>query len=214
MCPLLVDLFSYIGTIMEQQRESGVFYRSFYEAGKSLTEEQRGKYYTLIFNYMFEFERWTSEDPIVNAMFLLIAPQVEANIRKYFNWIEPKDKQEWSKDEAKDKQRWSKRQGNVDVDVNDDVDAPEKILKARSQCSELLISWGYAGFSIPLRRTADHQEARKKLNKKKIYYDEYIQWLRKYWEDITKRNQSQDYAKHRFSLLQFLKQGNGLVNFI
>jgi len=69
----------------QEKRESGVFYRSFYEAGKSLTEEQRGKYYTLIFDLMFEFQKRKSDDPIVNAMFLLIAPQIEANIRKYFN---------------------------------------------------------------------------------------------------------------------------------
>jgi len=113
-------VFSYFG-IMDNQRESGVFYRSFYEAGQCLNEEQRGKYYTLIFEYMFDFTRWESDDPIVNAMFMLIAPQVEANIRKYFNWKEPKTKQEESKTQAKDKQRWSKTQGNVDVDVDVDV---------------------------------------------------------------------------------------------
>lgn len=100
---------------MENERDSWVFYRSFYEAGKSLSEEQRGKYYTLIFDLMFEFEKNKSDDQIVNAMFLLISPQVEANIRKYFNWKLPKIKQEWSKTEAKPKQEWSKAQGNVYV---------------------------------------------------------------------------------------------------
>lgn len=114
---------------MDQQRESGVFYRSFYEAGKSLTEEQRGKYYTLMFDLMFEFEKRKSDDPIVNAMFLLIAPQIEANIRKYFNWKEPKIKQEWSKDEAKDKQEWSETEGNVDVYVYVDENADEDVSK-------------------------------------------------------------------------------------
>lgn len=110
------------------KRESWVFYRSFYDAGKCLTEEQRGKYYTLIFEYMFDFSRWESDDPIVNAMFLLIAPQVEANIKKYFNWKEPKTQQDTSKSEAKDKQDGSKAQGNVDVydDVYDDGDDKKK----------------------------------------------------------------------------------------
>ena len=110
----------------QEKRESGVFYRSFYEAGKSLTEEQRGKYYTLIFDLMFEFQKRKSDDPIVNAMLLLIAPQIEANIRKYFNWKEPKINQDESKQEANQKQDWSETEGNVDVYVDDDEDVDEE----------------------------------------------------------------------------------------
>jgi hypothetical protein len=120
------------------KRESWVFYRSFYEAGQCLNEEQRGKYYTLIFEYMFDFTRWTSDDPIVNAMFMLIAPQVEANIRKFFNWMIPKDKQSVSKTEADYKQDESKTQGNVDVYDNVDANEDENMDEEKNYNTEIL----------------------------------------------------------------------------
>ena len=69
---------------------------------------------------MFDFILWESDDPTVNAMFMLISPQIQENIRKYKNWKEPKLKQNESKTEAKQKQSKSKTQGNVYV--NDNVD--------------------------------------------------------------------------------------------
>lgn len=102
-------------------------YRSFVEAGKFLSDEQRWKYYTLIFDQMFDFVAGSSDDNMVNAMFMLISPQIEANIKKYENWNKPKGKKDWSKKEAKDKQIESKTEGNEDVyvyeDVNEDEDA-------------------------------------------------------------------------------------------
>ncbi len=106
---------------METKRESWIMYRSFVEAGKFLSDEQRGKYYTLIFDQMFDFVAGSSDDNMVNAMFMLISPQIEANIKKYKNWIEPKNKQTESKTEAKDKQTESKTEGNEDVYVYEDV---------------------------------------------------------------------------------------------
>lgn len=96
-------------------------YRSFVEAGKFLSDEQRWKYYTLIFDQMFDFVAGSSDDNMVNAMFMLISPQIEANIKKYENWNKPKGKKDWSKTEAKDKQNGSKTEGNEDVYVNEDV---------------------------------------------------------------------------------------------
>lgn len=103
---------------MEEKRDSWVMYRSFVEAGRFLTDEQRWKYYTLIFDHMFEFTIWQSDDPVVNAMFMIISPQIQANIRKYKNWKEPKVKQHESKTEAKQKQSKSKTEGNVNDNVN------------------------------------------------------------------------------------------------
>ena len=94
------------------------------------------------------------------------------------------------------------------------VKETEKILQARKKTSDILVTWWFDGFSIPLRRSDDLEQARKKLEKKKIWYDDYIQALKNYWTDITKRNQTQDYAKHRFKLLEFLTRKWWLVNFI
>lgn len=96
-------------------------YRSFVEAGKFLTDEQRWKYYTLIFDQMFDFVAGSSDDNMVNAMFMLISPQIEANIIKYNNWSKAKNKLNGSKIEAKDKQTESQTEGNEDVYVNEDV---------------------------------------------------------------------------------------------
>lgn len=106
---------------MESKRESWIVYRSFIEAGKFLTDEQRGKYYTLIFDHMFDFTVGCSDDNIVNAMFMLVSPQIEANIRKYENWNKAKGSKWESKTEAKQKQNGSKTEGNVNDNVNDNV---------------------------------------------------------------------------------------------
>jgi len=105
-------------------RDSWIYYRSFYEAWLALSDAQRGKFYTMIFEYMFNFTKWSSDDPIVDAMFCLVAPQVEANIRKYKNWKKAKKKQDGSKVEAKEKQSVSETQGNVNDNdnVNDNKD--------------------------------------------------------------------------------------------
>ncbi len=96
-------------------------YRSFVEAGKFLTDEQRWKYYTLIFDQMFDFVAGSSDDNMVNAMFMLISPQIEANIIKYNNWSKAKNKLNGSMIEAKDKQTESQTEGNEDVYVNVNV---------------------------------------------------------------------------------------------
>lgn len=124
---------------METKRESWIMYRSFVEAGKFLSDEQRGKYYTLIFDQMFDFVAGSSDDNMVNAMFMLISPQIEANIKKYKNWIEPKNKQTESKTEAKDKQTESKTEGNEDVYVYEDVyedlnEQENKIIEIYERC--------------------------------------------------------------------------------
>lgn len=38
--------------------------------------------------------------------------------------------------------------------------------------------------------------------------------VRVYCNDIFDRNPEQDYSRHRFSILEFLKQGNAMINFI
>ena len=112
-------------------RNSWVIYRSFYEAWSMLSDEQKWEYYEIIFKYMFDFEIVEAKDKMVGAMFKLIKPQIEANIKKYKNWC----KQKISKTEAKNKQNESKTEGNVNVDdnVNEDVDVNEDISNSVSK---------------------------------------------------------------------------------
>jgi len=102
---------------MKEERESLIFYRSFYEAIKELNFEQQWEIYNSIFQYWLDFIepklKWISK-----TIFTLIRPQLDANIRKYHNWNKPKDKQNESKTQAKNKQNESKTQGNVNVNEN------------------------------------------------------------------------------------------------
>tara|TARA_B100000795_G_scaffold265094_2_gene246454 strand:+ start:420 stop:1088 length:669 start_codon:yes stop_codon:yes gene_type:complete len=101
-----------------KMRDSFIFYRSFFEATKPLSTEQKGQLYDAI--CLFSLEQETIElDPICKAMFSLIQPQLEANHRRYENGT--KKKQTRSKAEAKPKQTISKKEANVNVNVNDNV---------------------------------------------------------------------------------------------
>ncbi len=66
------------------ERESFVFYRSFYDAIKDLPDEESLCLFQIICKYALY-----GEEPDVNgvgrAMFTLIRPQIDANNRKYIN---------------------------------------------------------------------------------------------------------------------------------
>lgn len=158
-------------------RDSWIYYRSFYEAWLALSEEQRGKYYTIIFRYMFDFVKEESDDPIVNAMFKLIAPQIEANIRKYENWKKPKKKQEWSEEEAKSKQEWSEIEGNVNGndDDNDNGNVNKKELFKE-----------YRSLYPNKKWKAKAQEWYVKYIEKKENHLDIMNWLRWYIQDHEK----------------------------
>jgi len=102
-------------------RDSFIFYRSFYDSIKELSESNRAKCYDAIFEYALNHNDVELKG-VPRAILTLIRPNLEANYRKYLNGT----KQKGSKTEAKGKQAVSKPQGNVDVNVdvnvNDNVD--------------------------------------------------------------------------------------------
>ena len=106
-------------------RDSMVFYRSFFEAIKDLNFEQQGIIFNAIFDYGLNFNEPNLEG-ICKTIWTLIKPQLDANIKKFHNGKQPKEKQNISKSEAKQKQNISKTQANVNVNVNDNVN--EKVL--------------------------------------------------------------------------------------
>lgn len=103
-----------------------IFYRSFYEAIKELPLDTQGELYNALFSYGLDFI-----DPelkgISKTVWILIKPQIDANIRKYYNGKIEKTKQSVSKTEAKDKQEISKTEANVNDNVNDNVNVINKI---------------------------------------------------------------------------------------
>lgn len=99
----------------EEKRETMVVYRSFYDAIRLLSVKDQAAVWNAVFNRGFYMEK-PKLSGMAFAVWLLIEPQIEANIRKYEN-----GKQKKSKAEANKKQNGSKAEGNVNVNVNGNV---------------------------------------------------------------------------------------------
>jgi len=115
-------------------RDSMVFYRSFYEAIKELKPSVQAEIYNAIFSYSLDFIEPKFKG-ITNTIWTLIKPQLDANINKYHNGIKggrPKIKKNQSitkakpnnnlnitKQKPKHNQKISKAKANVNVNVND-----------------------------------------------------------------------------------------------
>jgi len=65
-------------------RNSFIFYRSFYEAITELPDEEKGRIYDAIFKYALDGE-CASLSGVEKAIFTLIKPQIDANQKKYEN---------------------------------------------------------------------------------------------------------------------------------
>jgi hypothetical protein len=100
------------------ERDSMIIYRSFYEAIKELPKENQAEVWSAVYELGLNGKR-INLDGLNKTIFTLIAPQLEANYKKYLNGIKPKQKQTESKTEAKPKQKISKSEANVNVNVND-----------------------------------------------------------------------------------------------
>lgn len=101
------------------QRDSFIFYRSFFEASKPLTTEQKAALFDTICAFALDHEDKQNDDPIVNAMFSLIKPQLEANYTRFLNGKKAKRKQNVSETKAN-------VNVNVNANVNDNVNVNEK----------------------------------------------------------------------------------------
>ena len=102
------------------ERDSMIIYRSFFEAIKELQKTNQAE----VWNAVYELGlngKYVELNGISKTIFTLIAPQIEANYKKFINGSKPKTKQTESKSEAKDKQTRSKTEGNVNVNDNVNV---------------------------------------------------------------------------------------------
>jgi hypothetical protein len=66
-------------------RDGFVFYRSFYEVFKNLGQEQILKLFFRICEYGLNGNDTQSDDMNIEALFVLIKPQLDANNRRYLN---------------------------------------------------------------------------------------------------------------------------------
>ena len=112
-------------------RDSMVFYRSFYEAIKELKPNIQAELYNAIFSYSLDFIEPKFKG-ITSTIWTLIKPQLDANINKYHNGKKggrPKAKhnQKITKQKAKHNQKISKAKANVNVNDNVNVNEKENI---------------------------------------------------------------------------------------
>lgn len=111
-------------------RDSCIFYRSFYESINELPDINKLEIYNAIFSYSLNFIELELTG-LSKSIFTLIKPQLDANIKRFNNGLQPKDKQTKSKTEAKQKQKESKVEANNNVNnnnnVNDNKNKEEKI---------------------------------------------------------------------------------------
>jgi len=109
------------------QRDSFIFYRSFFEASKPLDVEQKAALFDTICSYALDHKERRNDSPIVAAMFSLIKPQLEANYKRFLNGKKGASiKQEQSKAKAKPKQEVSKSKANVNDNVNVNVNEKKR----------------------------------------------------------------------------------------
>jgi hypothetical protein len=149
-----------------KERNSFIFYRSFYEAIKLLPAEKQLKIYQKIAEFSFENEKKAKKielDNIQKSIFILIKPQLEANRKRFINGCKKKK----SKKEANDKQTISKVEANLNV--NDNVNVNDNQNKKRKEIKEknhpLLISiWNETCLNLP-KATLNSRSRNLKLDK-------------------------------------------------
>lgn len=102
-------------------RDSFIFYRSFFEAAKTLKQKEKLKLFESICDYALN-DAEISLDGAAEGMFKLLKPQLDANTRKYENGKRggrPKKNQDETKTKPKRNQNESKPKRNDNVNVND-----------------------------------------------------------------------------------------------
>lgn len=103
------------------QRDSFIFYRSFYEAINDLPEKSQLKVYKAICEMSLNFDE-IDLSGLSLTIFKLIKPQLEANNKRYINGSKggaPKGNQNAIKRQPKNNQKTTKKQPNNNENVND-----------------------------------------------------------------------------------------------
>jgi hypothetical protein len=80
----------------EAKRSNMLFYRGFYEAIEHLNFEEKGMVYSAIFNYGLNFVEPELPNHL-KTIFMLLRPQLDANIKKFKNGVTIKMKDEEKK---------------------------------------------------------------------------------------------------------------------
>lgn len=99
------------------ERDSFIFYRSFYESVKEIPKEEQLQTYQLIIEYALNGVEIDAKG-IPKAIFALVKPQIDANTKRYENGKKGGRKPKQNQNETK-----SKPNVNDNVNVNENVNA-------------------------------------------------------------------------------------------
>ena len=117
-------------------RDSFIFYRSFFEASKPLPKEQKAELFDQICEYALNQNEIDLQE-LPKAMFQLIKPQLDANYKRYVNGKKGGRK---TKLEPKRNQNETKIESNANYNVNVNVNEKEIYRDG----GHLSITWGDA----------------------------------------------------------------------
>ncbi len=117
------------------QRDSFIFYRSFFEAAVPLQSKDKLALFEAITNYALNGSL-PDLPPIAKAMFTLIKPQLDANQKKYQNGT--KGGRPKTKEEPNDNLNETKSKANENVNGNDNVNENKNVNKKGNEVSSLI----------------------------------------------------------------------------
>lgn len=119
-------------------RDSMVIYRSFFDAVKSLGNEDQAKLWQAIMEYGLNFNELEMEG-VSATIFNLIKPQLDANLRRYENGMKPKLKLKQKRSKAKANENENENEnGNENVNRKPDFVPPSK-----DEVIDFFVSNGY-----------------------------------------------------------------------
>ena len=101
----------------EKERETMIVYRSFFESLKGCEKEVQADVWNAIFEMGFN-QKEVELEGLSKTLWLLIKPQIEANLKRFLNGSKPKQKQSVSETEAKPKQERSEIEANNNNNKN------------------------------------------------------------------------------------------------
>jgi len=114
------------------QRDSFIFYRSFFEATRPLSTEQKAALFDTICGYALDHNEQDNDDLIVGAMFSLIKPQLAANYNKFkAGKKSAESKQKVNRTSTERQQSGNRPLTNVNVECNNDNDNVNDLAKAK-----------------------------------------------------------------------------------
>lgn len=150
-------------------RDSTIFYRSFYEAIKELPEKNQLEIYNAIFEHSLNLKK-PELTGLSKTIYTLIEPQIEANLKRYSNGKQPKNKQNESEKKAKTEQDLSKNGANKNKNKNNNENINTSLKK--KQTNKQLFSE-----SIYVDKH-NFKEALPDWNQEKLkyYYDSLLTW--------------------------------------